>query len=68
VGDVGLAIHAHIGYQPLVPWGILAGDNQARANVRVPVQQAHDLVGFDPITTDFDLVVDPPQKSELTVW
>ena len=67
VGESSVPIQDHVGYQPLVPGSVLAGNNQARTDVLVPVQHARDFVRFDPVAADLDLVVDPPQKSELAV-
>src|SRR5439155_23591091 len=65
--EVELRLRHDVRYQPPFPGSVLARDNDAGMNVRVPVQHAHDFVRFDPVASDLDLIVDPTQKGDLAV-
>jgi len=45
----------------------LARDDNALLYSRIFSQDGGNLVGFDPIATDFDLIVDSAQKFDLAV-
>src|SRR5438128_8179650 len=46
---------------------VLASYHQTLPDLRMPVQNADDLARLDAVASDLDLIVSPPEKSQLTI-
>src|SRR6266705_1526082 len=46
---------------------ILAGQYQALPDIRMLVEPADNLIGFDAVSPDFDLIVKAPQIGDISV-
>jgi hypothetical protein len=56
----GLTLAANqIGHQPLITWFIFSGHHHTFTYIRVLVEDTLYLSQLDPVTSDFDLMIDP---------
>src|SRR2546428_8118761 len=67
VRGTGIALQYDISHQAFVARRILAGQYQALLDIRMLVEPADNLIGFDAVPPDLDLIVKASQIGDISV-